>query len=310
MRSGEIHIVLDDIEYLYDGVSIYMENDPSGENTSVVYYDNREVCFDGNKTGLNTFICNDGNRSCEAFSIEAHEGNMVDSKDKTRVYLTGDAYRALGVDSMEEPAMQTGNMYSDGLLLDVWAYAPEDNTYRIEWGKAPDTVSEENTEIHHQRLGLYGNMFTGFSINFASDSEDGAVYLLHSGTDCINNCVSFLMDASNKHGVINFGHMNVDVRYSVGSAQQVDFIKSLYIDERGTIYDLQPDEYFTTNETLHVFGIEDDADTAAEARIYAIFLYADASLASYLVPCQNRLSLYSGLCDMEKEMFFPLENFQ
>ena len=127
IKSGEAHFDLDDIEYIYDGIKIKNIN---ASGSSQVYYDNEEAVIDGSHTWINVLHCNDEELKCKRVNY-SEKGSLIEDNDESKVLLLGKVTRKKGIDSYVGISMKTDREYSDGLMIDVWTFDPNYNTYNI-----------------------------------------------------------------------------------------------------------------------------------------------------------------------------------
>ena len=143
LRAGEIHFDLDDIEYLYDGIKIKNLN---ASESSRVYYDNEEAVIDGSSTWINRLQCTDEDERCHRVEY-IETSSLVDAHDQDKVMLIGRVTRKNGIDSYVGITMRTDNGYSDGLMMDVWSFDPDFNTYNVTPKKAAAIEAEKEVDV-------------------------------------------------------------------------------------------------------------------------------------------------------------------
>ena len=148
LKAGEIHFDIDDIEYIYDGLKITNLN---ASGSSRVYYDNEEAVIDGSRTYINVLQCSDIDGRCRRVNYVEKNGSLVDAADNSKIMLLGKVTRKNGIESSTGISMQTGNGYSDELMMDIWSYDPDYNVYEIaqpaEYKQAPVEHEPEPAQV-------------------------------------------------------------------------------------------------------------------------------------------------------------------
>lgn len=124
VKRGEMHILFDDIEYIYDGIKSICMNCSLG-NPSMVRYNNSNMTFEGVNNRMNLYI-----RDVPTDMV-MYNGNLVDANDTSKIYFYGDLNKSTGVDSYSVPILRSDYRYSDLVSLNMWTEGAANEVERL-----------------------------------------------------------------------------------------------------------------------------------------------------------------------------------
>lgn len=124
VKRGEMHILFDDVEYIYDGIKSYCMNCTVG-TPSLIHYNNSNMTFEGVNNKMNLYIQNN------PVDMVMYNGNLVDASDNSKIYFYGELDQSNGIDSYAFPALKADYRYSDLVSLNTWSESVTNQTEKI-----------------------------------------------------------------------------------------------------------------------------------------------------------------------------------
>ena len=119
INPGEMHISLDDFEWIENGI-IFQRLNGSASNRFIIHYDHSHKIVDGYSNNMDRINTENNSLTYITPSLIMHDGWLVNSEDYSQRFLKGASDQSAGVDS-SGGASNTDNFFSDTKFLDFWS---------------------------------------------------------------------------------------------------------------------------------------------------------------------------------------------